>query len=129
MKIKLQTTGGTYFGHPIVLSCDGVCGKAWGRNNRPSLYRVEDGYFEPDWDLADDVDDYCYLSDGELGNSPVDPGTYEGADGKPLRLPERHNKWCCRECERCEMTAPGKVVGLTDFSRRFYNCAPYYREE
>lgn len=106
--IKLQSTG-TYFGKPIVLACDGQCHKAWGIMDRPQVY------------LSCNEDDYAYLADGELGYAPADPGSYEGPDAKPLDLPERHNKWCARACERCYMGDPDKPIVLWDLSQRTYN--------
>ena len=104
----------TYFGQRTRVACDGNCAKAWGMNSRP---RVQ---------LSGNPDDYAWLADGELGDAPTDPGTYEGGHAKPLtvRGPEDMNKWCVRECERCVMSEPGcadEPLELRDFSRRFYN--------
>ena len=79
----------------------------------------EDGMFNPDGD----PDDTAYLADGELGDAPADPGTYEGECAKPTDYddPTRQNKWCCRECERSRIYDAGAVVELSDFSRRVYN--------
>jgi len=71
-------------GAPVILVCDGKCNKAWG-NLRPKTY------------LSEDPDDVIYASDGELGEAPEDPGTYEGGQGKQ---PRSLNKWCARQCER-----------------------------
>ena len=98
----------TYFGRPVVISCDSNCEKAWGINNRPRLQRDNS-----------DVDDYAFLSDHELALAPIDPGTYEGGDGKPLS-PD-FNKWCVRECERSILTEPGEVVNLPDFTKLKWN--------
>ena len=97
-----------YFGQPCALACDGNCGKAWGINNRP---RVQ---------LSTDPDDYAFLADGELGDAPTDPGTYEGRDGKPQGR-DYLNKWCARECERSAIADQWQLVELRDFSRRLYN--------
>lgn len=82
-----------YFGTPIVMFCDGQCQKAWGINGRPKRQ------------LSANEDDYEFLADGELGNAPLDTGSWEGGDGKPSEFPledaNRMNKWCLRECERC----------------------------
>ena len=86
----------TYFAQRAKVCCDGNCRKAWGINNRP---RVQ---------LSDDPDDFEYLADDELGDAPVDPGTYEGMSAKPLSVAEFPNKWCVRECERCKMSSPGE---------------------
>lgn len=100
----------TYYGKQVIVSCDQKCNKAWGINNRPKLDLDED-----------DDDDYCYLSDDELDDAPEDPGTYEGGNAKPIEGEDVPNKWCVRECERCEMTDLGEEIMLPDFSKRFYN--------
>jgi hypothetical protein len=59
-----------------------------------------------------------------LGEAPTDPGTYEGDDAKPVNKQFIPNKWCIRQCERCEMSHPGewaKPLTLPDFSKRVYN--------
>lgn len=86
----------TYCGQQAKVVCDRQCNKAWGINTRP---RVQ---------LSDDEDDYAFLADGELGDAPIDPGTYEGQDGKPESPNEFPNRWCVRECERSSMSEPGK---------------------
>lgn len=103
----------TYCGQAMKVACDERCDKAWGRNNRP---RVEFDREEPD--------DYALLADGELGEAPVDPGTYEGNDAKPVDKVGIPNRWCVRECERCACSRPGKShlpLALPDFSVRGYN--------
>jgi hypothetical protein len=105
----------TFCGQPAKVACDGNCGKAWGINKRPCVLLS-----------PTNVDDYAWLADDELGEAPADPGTREGGHAKPLVVtgPEDLNKWCVRECERCEMSPPGKSderLGLRDFSRRLYN--------
>jgi len=102
----------TYFNQPAKVNCDENCKKAWGGSNRPRV------------NLSDDEDDWCYLSDDELGEAPSDPGTYEGGEGKPAHKNEVPNKWCVRECERCNISNPGKShlpLKVRDFSQRFYN--------
>lgn len=99
----------TYFHQPMAIACDAKCEKAWGISSRPKV------------ELSDDPDDYAYLADDELGEAPADPGTYEGADAKPVTPDERMNKWCCRECERCVSASMGKRAELRDFSKRLYN--------
>jgi hypothetical protein len=74
----------TYFGVPTRIWCDGVCTKAWGRNGR--------NYHD---------DDTMFIDEEMGGVAPDDPGTYEGGHGK---MPGSLNKWCVRECERCNMT-------------------------
>ena len=99
----------TYFGQPAVLACDGRCNKAWGINHRP---RVQ---------LSGDPDDYEWLTDFELGEAPINPGTFEGRDGKPVRPKQQLNKWCARECERSVLAKPGETIELPDFSQRLSN--------
>lgn len=94
-----------YFGKKVSVKCDGKCDKAWGKCERPLV------------ELSDDVDDYYYLSDDELGIAPKVVNTYEGNDTKPLDVKEFPNKWCVRSCERCAM---GKSEP-EDWSKRVYN--------
>lgn len=98
-----------FFGQLRVLACDAQCHKAWDMNTRESVQ------------LSDDIDDYAYLADHELGFAPDDPGTTEGFESKPTSKDERLNKWCCRECERSVMVAPDKDIVLPNFDRRVYN--------
>lgn len=112
----MYITNGRYCGQPIVLACDGQCGKAWGINCRPRFY------------LSPDPDDIAMFADHELGVAPIDPGTYEGGHMKPLGPADgEHNKWCCRECERCVMLRPDEDIILPDFSQRSYNAEPHQR--
>jgi hypothetical protein len=111
----------TFAGQAATHACDGKCNKAWGINHRPSVQ------------ISDDEDDYAYLSDAELGEAPIDPGTYDGGHAKPrgAKGPEDINKWCMRECERNWMSDPGKPdapPALPDFSVRVYNKAPHRRD-
>lgn len=102
----------TFCGEKARVKCDRKCNKAWGINTRPREQ------------LSSDEDDYCYLSDNELGNAPKDPGTYEYEDGKPKTPDEFPNKWCVRECERCAMSSPGEIMKellLIDYEERGYN--------
>lgn len=98
-----------YFGNPVCVCCDGNCAKAWGINSRP---RVQ---------IGTDEDDYAFLADDELGDAPVNPGTYEGGHAKPTEDSERLNKWCVRECERSDMADLGELCQPKDFSKRRYN--------
>lgn len=108
----------TYFGKPHLLMCDACCSKAWGINSRPKV------------SLSDDPDDYAFLADGELGEAPPDPGTYEGGQAKPIKEEGRLNKWCARECERSVMAPQGKTGDLLpDYSRRFPNMPNRHRED
>lgn len=102
----------TYFEQQAKIGCDEKCHKAWGWNNRP---------FEQ---LSDDEDDKVWMSDDEIGIAPVDPGTYEGGYAKPTLKTEIPNKWCIRECERCQMSKPGEYdqpLKLEKWSERVYN--------
>jgi hypothetical protein len=99
----------TFFGKQCILACDANCGKAWGISNRPKLQ------------LSNDEDDIVWLADGELGEAPQFPGTWEGGQGKPLNPEGRLNKWCARECERSVIVDVGEDFSLKDFSKRRYN--------
>jgi hypothetical protein len=101
-----------YFGQTAKVVCDRKCEKAWGRSARPKVH------------LSDDEDDYAYLSDGELGTAPARPRSFEGNDSKPLSPDEFPNKWCVRECERCEISNPGEwdaPLEPISFEQRVYN--------
>lgn len=101
-----------YFGQPCKVNCDGNCKKAWGINSRPQVQ------------LSDDVDDYEYLADCELAIAPDDPGTYEGGDAKPQSNSEFPNKWCVRECERCNQSRSGEhelPLPVKTFDKRVRN--------
>jgi hypothetical protein len=77
-----------------VMVCDQKCNKAWGINNRPRNQ------------LSDDPDDFEWFTDDELGEAPIDPGTYECDHAKPLTPEQGYNKWCARECERSKTVSP-----------------------
>lgn len=96
-----------FLGKVAYVVCDRQCCKAWGVNGRPRI--------ELD---KNDPDNFVYLADGELGDAPIDPRTYEGSDGKPLSPDEFPNKWCVRECERSIML---DAPLLPDFGQRIYN--------
>lgn len=98
-----------------VLACDGKCNKAWGICCRPQKQ------------LSDDPDDYESLSDDELGEAPVDPGTYEGGHGKPSD-PSGINKWCHRQCERSHLVGQGCAIDLPDLSKRQPNLTSRIKE-
>ena len=103
----------TFFGQACVVACDANCAKAWGINARPHI----------DFDPTD-PDDYAFLADGELGEAPVDPGTYEGGDAKPQHPKDRLNRWCVRQCERCEKSRVGKpdqIIETHDWTKRVHN--------
>ena len=97
---------------PAKVGCDEKCNKAWGI------------MFRPKEQLSDDDDDVVYLSDDELGDAPENPPIWEGGDGKPTCDSEKMNKWCVRQCERCEMTEYGKPnepLIYKDWGVRRYN--------
>jgi len=98
----------TCFGKETKAACDNKCEKAWGINTRPKTQ------------LSEDEDDTVYLTDNELAEAPIDPGTYEWDDAKPMH-PDRHNKWCVRECERCKLLEVGEELILADFTKPIYN--------
>lgn len=81
-----------YCGQKAKVNCDENCNKAWGINNRPI---DEKGNF---------------ISDNILGDAPTDSGTYEGGEGKPLNHDLIPNKWCVKECERCNMSIHSTVI-------------------
>jgi hypothetical protein len=85
-----------FCGQPMKVVCDRQCDKAWGMNTRPTMQ------------LSPNEDDWAWLPDHLLGEAPADPGTYEGSDGKPESPDDFPNRWCVRECERCEKSEPGK---------------------
>jgi hypothetical protein len=97
------------YGQGLVIGCDAQCSKAWGFNHRPKVL------------LSSDVDDYEFLADHELAEAPIDPGTYEGEDGKPRTLGERLNKWCFRECERCTSAPAGEPLNFPNLLARKRN--------
>jgi hypothetical protein len=100
----------TAYGRRFVLGCDAQCSKAWGAGARPRVLLS-----------ADNPDDYAYLADHEIGAAPVDPGTGEGGDGKPLVPSERLNRWCFRACERARWAPVGEPLPERDLTRRRYN--------
>lgn len=107
--MSILKTQAQFAGFPVTIACDGRCSKAWGISARPRNQ------------LSDDVDDFEWLADDELGKAPEDPGTYEGGHAKPTSPDECHNKWCARECERSVMVDRGKTYALPDFSTRRAN--------
>jgi len=101
------------YGDPWIMICDGKCNKAWGISDRPRVYlRGEDV----------DPDDIAYLADDEVGEAPEISATSEGGHRKPTHPDDRHNKWCFRQCERCERSYTfEETIFLRDFSKRHYN--------
>jgi len=121
----------TYFNQKAKINCDENCQKAFGSNTRPRVYAeipnkvfgINGKSFYPDIELKNE-DDWAYLSDDELGIAPDDTGFYEGGFSKPLSKEEIPNKWCVRECERCNMSARNKlneILKLKSFSKRVHN--------
>ncbi len=106
-----------YAGRTLIAACDGLCTKAWGVDSRPEI--------ELD---KNNPDDYAYLADNELGEAPVNPGTYEGPSAKPLSDEPKFNKWCVRQCERCDTFSPNEEIVLPDFSKRKYNIPSLHSE-
>lgn len=111
-------------GRSAVLVCDGRCDKAWGINNRPSLYFQESLTVPRALNAGErprDHDDMVHIGDDALGTAPANPGTYEGGHGKPSALPltdpSRMNKWCARECERSAILEPGEEVTVPNMNR------------
>lgn len=142
--MSVLITRGLYFGGDMIMVCDRQCDKAWGEI-RPRVY-VQDpeqkvyGYDEnnEDWEMYPDnevldIDNWAYLADSELGIAPDSNGVWEGGDGKPEAPVTKHNKWCARNCERCEMIflkdlPTGESAEGNDLSKRFYNKAPHTRD-
>ena len=92
----------TYCGQTAKVACDEKCNKAWG-NKRPRVFLDINETeiftsFDPDIDGVD-PDNFAYCSDDELGDAPINPGTYEGFEdaAKPSNKEEIGNKWCVRE--------------------------------
>jgi hypothetical protein len=98
-----------YCGKGATIFCDGRCNKAWGIQIRPRLYLDKNGApvvkpIRPSRDF--DWDNFVYIPDALLGAAPLQPGTWEGGDGKPdpdEPSAEKMNKWCARQCERSEL--------------------------
>jgi len=115
MPFLTATTGETllatdiqWFGRRCLAICDRNCAKAWGLNgDRPKI------------NLSEDADDVVWLADDEVGLAP-DSGTWEGGEGKPDR-PDRHNKWCVRECERSEVIEVEQPIECNNWKTRIYN--------
>lgn len=115
----------TFFGQRARHSCDAKCSKAWGGHARPKVMLGTKIHGGP-YDGEENLDDYFYYSDAELGVAPAESGNTEGDDDKPERVtgPESINRWCVRECERSRLTDPGRPydeIALPDFSQRLYN--------
>lgn len=120
-----------FLGQRAKINCDENCGKAWGMNSRPRVYpelgdtvyglNETDIYPSREDESKIDVNNYVYLADGELPVAPVHPGTEEGGERKPVNDAQKMNKWCYRECERCNMSELGEweqPLPVLDFSQR-----------
>lgn len=80
-----------YLDKPMIVGCDGHCNLAWG------IQAYGDRNVEP--------------RSIDLGPAPgpgETPIMYEGNDAKPMNDAEFPNKWCVRQCERCESINPRK---------------------
>jgi len=101
-----------YCGQKAKVVCDGNCYKAWGISDRPHEQ------------LSDNEDDVVWYADDEVPIAPDDPGTSEGGERKPQSSAEFPNKWCVRQCERCNMSMPGRWqehLEPKDWSKRVHN--------
>lgn len=101
-----------YLEQKCKVACDEKCNKAFGITTRTSFQ------------LSEDNDDYYWLPDKKMGEAPVDPGTMEGDDRKPVNKQDIPNKWCIRQCERSSMSKPEQSdlpLKLKDFSKKIYN--------
>jgi hypothetical protein len=110
----LLTTEITYFRKPCLVVCDQKCTKAWGHNGgRPELSRDED-----------DEDNVVWLGDNEVDLAPesgIIEGIIAGEGGRPTEPPQKHNRWCVRECERSSIIDPGQPIACADWTQRIYN--------
>lgn len=115
--MKPLITYGFFSGVRVRFVCDRKCTKAWGNNARPRRPIAEDEhciqrtivgsyYAEDFWEM---------LPDQELGEAPEKPGSYEGIDTKPLPPVDSHNRWCVRECERCQTYSPEEPMYIHNF--------------
>lgn len=110
-KWTMPTKRVSMYGQPTILACDGRCDKAWGIQARPRKK------------LSADEDDYVYKPDSALGRAPAPGKTAilsEGGDIKPSASAlgendgDRMNRWCARQCERCERCKPEEPIKLRD---------------
>ncbi len=111
IEVSVVISEGVLFGHPCLITCDGLCHKAWGNDDRPRNQ------------LSECEDDWEYLADEELPDAPVTPSDSAGDDVKPISIPPgfRHNRWCVRECERSSISLPGELITLPDLGKRLRN--------
>jgi hypothetical protein len=134
------------FGGKCTLACDAKCHKAWGINNRPTIYLDDPtqtvyGYGFTKHRKPENVpenfdyDNHVGLADDELPDAPTgsnELGTWEGGHGKPETDTERLNKWCARECERSIIVDEWRDVDISElenYNLRQYNYAPRERSE
>jgi hypothetical protein len=102
----------TVSNQPAIIKCDGKCDKAWGINEREKIK------------LSDDPDDYCYLSDRELGLAPLLSTSTKRLKNKPTNKINFPTSWCICECERSVISEPDTPYGdidVPDFNNRVYN--------
>lgn len=102
----------TAYGKPMLIWCDEKCNKAWGVVCRPKKQ------------LSEIDDDIFFIGDKDLPDAPEDPGTYEGGCAKPRNDAQKHNKWCFRQCERCESqesSDTAKFVTTTEADFEYLN--------
>jgi hypothetical protein len=129
-----------WFGRSAKLACDGICTKAWGIVCRPAIYLnnqgkvvfVDSSGVSPKPDGLE-WDNHVSIPDHLLGEAPIDPGTYEGFQGK---IPKSLNKWCARQCERSNISDRNpKIRDFSDYVfnmpsiQRIVEANPRWREE
>lgn len=102
-----------WMGRQCLAVCDHKCEKAWGEERRPIRPSALGCEPAPSFDF-DDMDDYVMLPDHEVGISTVvmrELGEH----------PDRHTRWCVRECERSSVIEAGEEIAYRDFRYPFYN--------
>jgi hypothetical protein len=121
--MKPLITYGFFSGVRVRFVCDRKCNKAWGMNQRAKrpieadehcIQRVVVGRYHAE-------DFWVMLPDTELGEAPEKPGTHEYTDTKPLPPVDSHNRWCVRECERCETYDPNEPMYIHNFDQPIPN--------
>lgn len=121
-------------GQKCVVACDAKCHKAWGMNQRLQFHRDNTGAYRKmsneeieDRAICPDENDTMYLPDADMDEAPVEPGTWEGEDTKPVDPEDRLNKWCTRECERSVLVDRGHPITLPNFDHPVFNMEPHDR--
>jgi hypothetical protein len=106
------------YGIRTKVACDENCSKAWGKDKRPRIQLNNN-----------DKDDYAWLTDWELDQAPVDPGTREAGQAKPIDKVGIPNAWCTGQCERCvhETRKFETRLPLPDFDQKVYS-KPWHHE-